>query len=129
MQELGKLWGELFSVVWTDVCKRILKMQRGEKKPKHTFEQLQAEQSRSRRGAGVPYPAEAQQLLRFVGTQELPQGYAVSELAPPEGLEEKHICGCEDVLGAHSQPALPRESSAQSSSSPSALSPFPICLQ
>lgn len=55
MQELGKLWGELFSVVWSDVCKRILKMQRGEKKPKHTFEQLQAEQSRAGHAEGLGF--------------------------------------------------------------------------
>lgn len=52
VQELGKLWGELFFVVWIEIFKRILKMQQGEKKPKATFEQLQAEQRRSEEGGG-----------------------------------------------------------------------------
>lgn len=57
---------------------------------------------------GVPYPAEAQQLLGFVGTQELPQGHAVSELAPSEGLQEKDICGCEGCPWSLS-PACPAQ--------------------
>lgn len=75
---------------------------------------------------GGPYPAEAQQLLRFAGTQELPQGQAVLELAPSEGLQEKHICGC--VMSLEPVPSLPcPQSSAQSSSSPLAWV-GPMCL-
>lgn len=75
---------------------------------------------------GAPYPAKTQQLLGFVGTQELPQGQAVPELAPSESLEEKHIVDVRDVLGTRPQPALPRHSSALSSPSPSAWVE-PIC--
>lgn len=48
VQELGKLWDELFFVVWVDICKRILKKcSEGRKKAKDTLEQLQEEQGRA----------------------------------------------------------------------------------
>lgn len=100
VQELGKLWDELFFVVWADICKRILKnAARGEEKPKthlSSCRKSRAGQRESGRGSGGPYPPKAQQLLGFVGTQELPQGHAVPELAPPEGLQDKDSCGCEE---------------------------------
>lgn len=48
VQELGKLWDELFFVVWVDICKRILKKcSEGRRKAKDTLEQLQEEQGRA----------------------------------------------------------------------------------